>query len=135
MSTSEPRLKACHNCRRQRRKCDQTVPKCLKCAKRGQDCLGYQRLLRWGQGLASRGKLKGMTFESLQGYKKQANIQPSRSLDLMYFGGKSRPISRVTFHPRNNLMDPFVQDLDQNSRIFLTYCEFSRSVIFTAREC
>jgi hypothetical protein len=60
---SVPMTEACHNCRRQRLKCDRTVPQCLKCGKRGQECLSYDRLYRWEKGVASRGKMAGMSFD------------------------------------------------------------------------
>lgn len=49
------RAPACHNCRRSRLACDRSVPGCLKCAQKGQKCLGYQRLLRWKENKTSRG--------------------------------------------------------------------------------
>lgn len=70
--------KACHNCRRKRLKCDRNVPTCLKCVQRGHECLGYQNLFRWGQGLASRGKFRGATFESLAGVQERPSIQEPR---------------------------------------------------------
>ncbi|KAF2016362.1 hypothetical protein BU24DRAFT_409470 [Aaosphaeria arxii CBS 175.79] len=49
----------CYTCRRRHVKCDRILPSCAKCAKKGVQCLGYQKPLRWADGVAVRGKLKG----------------------------------------------------------------------------
>jgi hypothetical protein len=49
----------CYTCRRRHVKCDRILPTCAKCAKKGVQCLGYQKPLRWAEGVAVRGKLKG----------------------------------------------------------------------------
>lgn len=61
----ETPIKACHNCRRRRVRCDSSVPVCQKCAKAGQECLGYGKLFIWNQGVASRGKMMGKTFQDM----------------------------------------------------------------------
>ncbi|KAK6216999.1 acriflavine sensitivity control protein acr-2 [Colletotrichum tabaci] len=53
--------KPCHNCRRRRLRCDRSYPHCHKCTAGGQECLGYGKLFRWTEGVASRGKLAGKT--------------------------------------------------------------------------
>lgn len=49
----------CHNCRRRRLRCDQTIPSCRKCTGLGHECLGYGSLFRWVGAVASRGKRAG----------------------------------------------------------------------------
>jgi len=93
---------ACHNCRRQRLKCDSTRPHCQKCAKRGQECLGYQRLLRWETSLGSRGNIGGVTFNG-----KIAN--------------KFRPVTGQN-SPSKALTDPLMQDMSLQDRDYLSYC-------------
>ncbi|CRK19165.1 hypothetical protein BN1723_011797, partial [Verticillium longisporum] len=51
--------KACHNCRRRRLRCDRSYPSCHKCTTAGHECLGYGKLYKWADGVASRGKLAG----------------------------------------------------------------------------
>lgn len=51
----------CHNCRRQRLRCDKSYPQCNKCILNGKECLGYGQLFRWTGAIASRGKLAGKT--------------------------------------------------------------------------
>ncbi|KAM3454783.1 hypothetical protein MY3296_002761 [Beauveria thailandica] len=53
--------KPCHNCRRQRLRCDRSYPHCNKCINAGKECLGYGKLFRWTGAVASRGKLAGRT--------------------------------------------------------------------------
>lgn len=130
MTQSRPRSAACHNCRQRRLKCDQSLPQCLKCIKRGHECLGYQRLFRWDQGIASRGKMAGKTFEDVAaeqvGCKRsgsQLSSQPSPGQRM------SRSTSEIL--PHCCLVDPLLQDLDHASRKYLLYCElplFSRPI-------
>ncbi|KAJ5096773.1 hypothetical protein N7456_007494 [Penicillium angulare] len=54
--------KDCPTCQRRRIKCDRGLPGCAKCAKRKFDCPGYGLQLKWGQGVASRGRLQGQTI-------------------------------------------------------------------------
>lgn len=51
--------KDCQKCRTRRIKCDRTLPECRKCLSRSYTCPGYGRVLRWGQGIASRGRQAG----------------------------------------------------------------------------
>ena len=69
--------KPCHNCRRRRLRCDRSLPQCRKCTNAGQECLGYQALLIWTRGVASRGKMSGVTFEDMEQQQvKQAHSGP-----------------------------------------------------------
>ncbi|UKZ48735.1 hypothetical protein TrVGV298_002963 [Trichoderma virens] len=51
--------KGCRTCMRRRIRCDLGRPACSKCIKKGLSCPGYGRHLRWADGVAVRGKLKG----------------------------------------------------------------------------
>ena len=120
----QSRPEACHNCRRGRLKCDRSLPQCLKCIKRGQECLGYQRLFRWEQGVASRGKMAGMTtFEGMtKDRARHENSSPQlpspASLSRQQFSRGNTQIS-----PLGSLTDPLVQDVNHASRKYLCYCE------------
>lgn len=60
--TSHPRHrshKGCWTCKRKRIQCDETRPSCKRCAERGLTCEGYEIRLRWGAGIASRGRFSG----------------------------------------------------------------------------
>lgn len=58
--------------------------------------MGYQRLFRWESGIASRGKMMGMTF--------------------------AQPVSIKASLPRSPT-DPLMQDLAPLSRKYLCYCK------------
>ncbi|KAJ4165226.1 hypothetical protein LMH87_006867 [Akanthomyces muscarius] len=51
--------KGCSTCTKRRIRCDGSRPTCLKCEKKGLACPGYGPRLRWADGVAVRGKLKG----------------------------------------------------------------------------
>lgn len=114
MEQTTPRPEACHNCRRQRLQCDRSLPQCLKCIKRGQECLGYQRLLRWEQGVASRGKMAGMTFDDLM--RTQGTHETGRPSQQSSGENSIVPLPRT-------LTNPMIQDLDHASQKYLFYCE------------
>ena len=46
-------------CNRRRIKCDRSLPSCQKCKIRKLECTGYDRKLKWNQGVASRGHYAG----------------------------------------------------------------------------
>ncbi|KAJ5627672.1 hypothetical protein N7490_009900 [Penicillium lividum] len=66
-STQPPPTKDCPTCQRRRIKCDRSLPGCTKCGKRGLECLGYGLQLKWGQGVASRGRLQGQMIPVREG--------------------------------------------------------------------
>lgn len=52
----------CHSCRKRQTPCDRRRPYCSQCVELGKECSGYKTTLTWGVGVASRGKLRGMTL-------------------------------------------------------------------------
>jgi len=52
----------CFTCRINGTKCDRRRPYCGPCLDIGNECTGYRTQLTWGVGVASRGKLRGMTL-------------------------------------------------------------------------
>lgn len=52
----------CFACRKRQTKCDRRRPYCGQCIEMGKDCSGYRTTLTWGVGVASRGKLRGMSL-------------------------------------------------------------------------
>ena len=52
-------FKGCWTCKKRRIQCDELRPTCQKCNDRGLTCEGYEIRLRWGTGIASRGKYSG----------------------------------------------------------------------------
>lgn len=52
----------CFTCSSQGHKCDRRRPYCSRCLDDGKDCSGYKTQLTWGVGVASRGKLRGLSL-------------------------------------------------------------------------
>ncbi|OMP85437.1 putative transcriptional regulatory protein C15D4.02 [Diplodia seriata] len=52
----------CFTCRKRQAKCDRRRPYCTQCIDLGKECSGYRTTLTWGVGVASRGKLRGMSL-------------------------------------------------------------------------
>jgi len=119
--------KACHNCRRNRRRCDRSIPSCNKCHSLGQDCLGYGQLFRWTDSVASRGHLKGKTT-----FAKKHAPGPSTDRQLCI----AKPGAQAFLHalPRKSLVDPVFQDLDLTSKFYLNYYSSRLSVELVAHD-
>ncbi|KAL3465260.1 fungal-specific transcription factor domain-containing protein [Aspergillus heterothallicus] len=56
-------IRACYTCRRRHIQCDRSGIPCAKCQKAGLECLD-KRPVRWVQGVAIRGVMRGRTFEN-----------------------------------------------------------------------
>ncbi|KIW01108.1 uncharacterized protein PV09_07396 [Verruconis gallopava] len=124
---TQPKV-ACHNCRRGRRRCDRSIPTCIKCHSTGQVCLGYGSILHWTNSIASRGKMMGKSF---------AVMMPSGSrLDNPRDCSTSPVIASAFMSPRDDgspassdsasswcleLNDPVFHDLSQTYRFYLSY--------------
>ncbi|KAL9125590.1 MAG: hypothetical protein Q9217_005230, partial [Psora testacea] len=52
----------CFACQERQSKCDRRRPYCTQCLDLGKDCSGYKTALTWGVGVASRGKLRGLSL-------------------------------------------------------------------------
>ena len=124
-ANSRPGLQPCHNCRRKQLKCDRSIPQCLKCTQRGQECLGYQCLFRWEQGVASRGRMAGKTFDDMK-EKIKSNKSSSCRVTLASFLTQQRPPgdSKASLQGYT-VTDPIVRDLSYISRRYLSYCMLS----------
>lgn len=129
-------VKACHNCRRRRWKCDRSLPVCQKCLSSGSDCLGYGKLFVWNHGVASRGKMMGKSYEERLSTKKegQEQVLPLHPKALLpeqqegfggYFAESTSPSELVQYENPTitsiqwPLTDPLVQDLNENFRYYL----------------
>lgn len=55
-------LDACFTCAARRAACDRCRPYCSQCLELGWRCSGYKTTLTWGLGVASRGKLRGLSM-------------------------------------------------------------------------
>jgi hypothetical protein len=113
---------SCHNCRRGRLKCDRSIPQCLKCTSRGQSCLGYGVLLRWEKGMASRGKLVGVTSDSMSKIQNGDTTATIKAPRARVLSTRLPPLTSSESSSPRSLTDPLVQDLDWTSRRYLNYC-------------
>ncbi|OAP57204.1 hypothetical protein AYL99_07942 [Fonsecaea erecta] len=52
----------CFTCTSRSVNCDRRRPYCSRCLDDGKDCAGYKTQLTWGNGVASRGKLRGLSL-------------------------------------------------------------------------
>jgi len=52
----------CFACVKRNTKCDRRRPYCSQCLEVGKECSGYKTQLTWGVGVASRGKLRGLSL-------------------------------------------------------------------------
>ncbi len=52
----------CFACSKRNVKCDRRRPYCSPCLEVGSECSGYKTQLTWGVGVASRGKLRGLSL-------------------------------------------------------------------------
>ena len=52
----------CFTCIKRNVKCDRRRPYCSQCLEVGNECSGYKTQLTWGVGVASRGKLRGLSL-------------------------------------------------------------------------
>jgi hypothetical protein len=52
----------CFACVKRNTKCDRRRPYCSQCLDFGKECSGYKTQLTWGVGVASRGKLRGLSL-------------------------------------------------------------------------
>ncbi|KAH7148236.1 fungal-specific transcription factor domain-containing protein [Dactylonectria macrodidyma] len=67
----------CRLCTKRRIRCDRTLPECRKCTTRELSCPGFDPVpLRWGQGVASRGKLSGRVIPVLPPAKRKDPTGP-----------------------------------------------------------
>lgn len=52
----------CFTCQERQTKCDRRRPYCAQCLDQGKGCSGYKTTLTWNVGVASRGKLRGLSL-------------------------------------------------------------------------
>lgn len=127
--TSAMGNKACHNCRRRRLRCDQSTPSCRKCTNAGEECLGYGQLIAWNEGTASRGKMRGKTYEMpAQALAPAHSPRPKpRRYRFVPCGNSSiassASIKKISISP--SLCDPLFQDLSHTSRYYVSHCKYS----------
>ncbi|KAJ5653431.1 hypothetical protein N7490_000434 [Penicillium lividum] len=102
--------KGCWTCKRKRIQCDESRPGCQQCAKRGLTCEGYEVRLRWGAGIASRGRFNGAE----KPLKESIPLHSKRRWDLRDKGkqrggeqeGEPVPLLEQSFTPAESSNQP-----------------------------
>lgn len=79
----------CFACQDRHTQCDRRRPYCTQCLDRGKDCSGYKTTLTWGVGVASRGKLRGLSLPIAKS-KKVAPVEPDSEAPTKKSGGSSK---------------------------------------------
>jgi hypothetical protein len=130
ISTNTP-MRPCHNCRRNRRRCDRSVPSCSKCHTTGQECLGYGKLLLWTDSVASRGKMMGKTFAIDTTPETKPMVTHPQSSDLTTSSKLTLPNIHQTVLLLDSISswcsqpdDTAFQNLSRSSDFYLSYCKF-----------
>ncbi|KAK1477280.1 hypothetical protein CCUS01_05098 [Colletotrichum cuscutae] len=80
----------CLTCKRRHCKCDETKPECLQCLGQGIKCAGYNVVLRWDAGIASRRRYTGAPEPS-----KTLHIEPTET---------TRPMRRTSRKPSSGIV-------------------------------
>ncbi|KAI3527822.1 hypothetical protein CSPX01_16693 [Colletotrichum filicis] len=83
----------CLTCKRRHCKCDETKPECLQCLGQGIKCAGYNVVLRWDAGIASRRRYTGALEPS-----ETLHIEPTET---------TRPRRRTSRKPSSGIVSSF----------------------------
>ncbi|KAF2804112.1 uncharacterized protein BDZ99DRAFT_575747 [Mytilinidion resinicola] len=85
----------CHACRKAQTKCDRKRPYCGPCIDLGKECSGYRTTLTWGVGVASRGKLRGLSTPVVQTPSQTSNARDSKTQTSSDKAASNRPTSKA----------------------------------------
>ncbi|MCJ1224874.1 hypothetical protein MMC12_001521 [Toensbergia leucococca] len=104
----------CFACQDRQVTCDRRRPYCTPCLDQGKDCSGYKTTLTWGVGVASRGKLRGLSLPIVQSKKVDQEPETRKSKKKGSSSTSSKPASsrNVPQSPRNNQAYQSSQDLN-----------------------
>lgn len=111
----------CFTCRKRQTKCDRKRPYCTQCIDMGKECSGYRTALTWGVGVASRGKLRGMTLPIARSAQVPTARERSRtpSTPSLSAAARQQPTlnahSPFNLHSRTSAIDSFQSPLPSPS--------------------
>lgn len=97
----------CFTCAKRGAKCDRRRPYCSQCLEMGGECSGYKTKLTWNVGVASRGKLRGLSLPVMNAKPALAHAPGSSA------ASKDQPIAS---NPSNAHLSPSDID-DRNSSV------------------
>lgn len=102
-------------------RCDRSLPQCQKCISKGDQCLGYGRLLRWTNAVAVRGKLAEQV-----GQRPSTLELTGSNDDDSHYGHVTREISGLevglpVYAVKPGLIDPLFKDLGPRQRLYISH--------------
>jgi Fungal specific transcription factor domain/Fungal Zn(2)-Cys(6) binuclear cluster domain len=98
----------CFNCSSLSISCDRRKPFCSQCLDNGKNCSGYKTQLTWGVGVASRGKLRGLSLP-IAGSTQRASgpLSPTKQKKKRALAGERKlPIQSSSANPKSELISP-----------------------------
>lgn len=124
--------KGCYQCNKRRIVCDMGEPRCLKCTNKGLECSGNGLRYRFNNGIASRGKLRGLSIPIDQSCPPSTTNRSSprkQSRQDTIIAPKSCRASKGVIH--RSISDnkyevgvlPCLESTDSNTRLLLDYCK------------
>ncbi|KAL2848418.1 fungal-specific transcription factor domain-containing protein [Aspergillus pseudoustus] len=124
---------ACHTCRRRRLRCDEAKPLCQRCSADGIECQGYGNLILWVDGIASRGKMMGKSYNVAQSTPAAARTAtasetissstPNNDLSSYQVAPLTHPTTTPEPEPilYYTPLDPWSQQFDHPTRHYLSH--------------
>jgi hypothetical protein len=111
----------CFTCSKRNVKCDRRRPYCSQCLEIGNECSGYKTQLTWGVGVASRGKLRGLSLPIAKSppVTKEPRKTPVRSRSsttTMQHTTQATQASRTHVHPHAHAQPQWL-DHDESRRM------------------
>ncbi|PHH63392.1 hypothetical protein CDD81_5993 [Ophiocordyceps australis] len=100
----------CFACIRKNLKCDRRRPYCSQCLDVGTECSGYKTQLTWGVGVASRGKLRGLSLPIAKAppvTREAKKSSPSRSR-----ASSTTPVNSMSWHEHDSHSRPHHGPID-----------------------
>ncbi|KAJ5368784.1 uncharacterized protein N7496_008544 [Penicillium cataractarum] len=110
-------IKPCWTCRRRTIQCDQSGFPCSKCEKAGLECHD-KRPLRWVEGVAIRGKLRGHVFKAPSEAPQGPQVARSDEKQVSLISEKRL---RILHTPPYAMQDPRIHNMDRLSKYYIDY--------------
>ncbi|KAH7204841.1 fungal-specific transcription factor domain-containing protein [Fusarium oxysporum] len=125
--------KPCHNCRYNRLSCDRSVPACCRCTTTGKNCLGYGKLWRWVDAVASRGKMAGKKVPNAKEsweFSTTSHTKANATRNTIVLANRGQRVDSYrtsaysnlgTLGPHYGLCDPSLSNVSIADRYYLSY--------------
>lgn len=123
----------CFACIKRNAKCDRRRPYCSQCLEIGNECSGYKTQLTWGVGVASRGKLRGLSLPIAKSppvaplaKKTSPRSRSSTASTSSTWGDHDEVAPRIKTHPEDLDLRRDHHAASLPTTPFATYNEFPR---------